>query len=214
MVKLDEIKLLDLVPSGLRSDKDVIEACGAIQPEIDLLASSIDSVKLLSTIDTQENEQVLDHLAWQFGLSGVEGWALASTLGQKRAMVKKSLVLHMTKGTPHAVSSALEGIGVDTKIIEWFDFGGDPGTFKVKVVDNSDRGVDTSKMDQILAVIDAFKPVKAHYTIDFLLGRTAAVPMIGSAVKLIERIEVFPEIYTFRAGTNHAGERLGSVIFD
>ena len=214
MVKLDEIKLLDLVPSGLRSDKDVIDACGAIQPEIDLLASSIDSVKLLSTIDMQDNEQVLDHLAWQFGLSAVEGWALASTLAQKRAMVKKSLVLHMTKGTPSAVSSALANIGIDTEITEWFDFGGDPGTFKVKVVDSSDRGVDTSKMEQVVAVIDAFKPVKAHYTLDFLLGRTAAVPMIGSAVKLIERIEVFPEIYTFRAGTNHAGERLGSVIFD
>lgn len=214
MVKLDEIKLLDLVPEGLRSDQDVIDTCAAIQPEIDLLVGCIDSVSLLSGIDTQENEQVLDHLAWQFGLSAVEGWALASTLAQKRAMVKKSLVLHMTKGTPRAVSSALANLGIDTEITEWFDFGGDPGTFKVKVVDNSDRGLDTSKMDQLAAVVDAFKPVKAHYTIEITLGRTAAVPMIGSAVKLIERIEVFPEIYTFRAGTNHAGERLGSVIFD
>ena len=214
MVDFKDIKLIDLVPEGLRSDPEVINICGAIQPEIDILNAKVDSVKVLTNLDDQTNEDALDHLAWHFGLSDAEGWGLASTLPQKRSLVKKSLVLHMTKGTPHAVSSALASLDIDTEIIEWFDFGGDPGTFKVKVVDNSDRGVDTSKMDQIAAVIDAFKPVKAHYTIDFLLGLTAAVPMIGSAVKLIERIEVFPEIYTFRAGANYAGQRLGSVIFD
>lgn len=214
MVNFKDIKLLDLVPEGLRSDPEVINICAAIQPEIDVLNNSISSVQVLTDIDTQANGQALEHLAWHFGLSDAEGWGLAATLVQKRSLVKKALILHMTKGAPGAVSSALESLGIDSVITEWFDFGGDPGTFKVKIVDKSDRGVDTSKMDQIAAVIDSFKPVKAHYAIDFLLGRTAAVPMIGSAVKMIERIEVFPEIYTFRAGANYAGQRLGSVIFD
>ena len=79
MVDFKDIKLIDLVPEGLRSDPEVVNICGAIQPEIDILNAKVDSVKVLTNIDEQTNEEALDHLAWHFGLSDAEGWGLAST---------------------------------------------------------------------------------------------------------------------------------------
>jgi hypothetical protein len=64
-------------------------------------------------------ESALYDLADQFNVLGYRGWLLATTDAQRRALIKNSIVLNKTAGTPFAVKQALASVGYpDTIIIE------------------------------------------------------------------------------------------------
>lgn len=76
-------------------------------------------------------EAVLDLLAWQYH---VEGYALATSLAAKRAMIYASLLLHRRRGTPWAVRHGLETtLQVPAQVREWYEYGGAPYFFRVRL---------------------------------------------------------------------------------
>lgn len=56
-------------------------------------------------------EAALPWLAWALHLSDSEGWALARTSPQKRALLSQAAALHRKKGTPAGIQSALLAAG-------------------------------------------------------------------------------------------------------
>lgn len=67
-------------------------------------------VLLFGMIDTAP-AAALPILAEQYHILGVEGWNMAVTEADKRALLKRALDLHRRKGTPWAIKEAIKGMG-------------------------------------------------------------------------------------------------------
>lgn len=72
---------------------------------------------LVYIVDTAP-ESVLPYLAEQFDILGVKGYKYATTVAQKRAVIKNAIELHRFKGTPYAIGRALQNVGLTVSRIE------------------------------------------------------------------------------------------------
>ena len=112
---------------------------------------------------------LLGWLAWSLS---VDVWEPDWSENTKRSVLKGSLEVHRKKGTVGSVRRALEWIGFEADIREWFEvdgveIAGAPGTFEVTTIfpEEADLGGDglARSIDAAKRVIDATKPVSAHY---------------------------------------------------
>lgn len=73
---------------------------------------------------------LLPWLAWAFN---VDTWDASWTEAQKRGVIKNSVAVHKKKGTIGALRAAMDGLGYDVTVTEWFQKtpAGDPYTFRV-----------------------------------------------------------------------------------
>ena len=78
------------------------------------------------------DHKVLDILAVDLRVSNYDQ---AYTLEVKRKLVKLALQYWATAGTKAATEGVVQAILGDAKIIEWFEYNGDPGYFKIAITD-------------------------------------------------------------------------------
>ncbi|WP_276514940.1 phage tail protein I [Aeromonas salmonicida] len=121
----------------------------------------------------------LPYQAWAFS---VDDWDDAWSEQQKRGAMAASYQVHATKGTPGAVRRALDAIGYRAVIKQWFDYGGAPYTFKVRV-NVPPEGIVAGNTAAITRRIDAAKNLRSHYTLSLVMSTDvslgiAAVPSI------------------------------------
>ena len=123
----------------------------------DMLAEFMNTNTLLlwSSIDT-EPESVIDHLAYQLHVDDYDSGLPIET---KREMVKNSIDIHRHKGTPYAVEKAVQTIYSDSKIEEWFEYGGKPYYFKVTLITTPLRG--KADIAKLVRAINAAKNVRS-----------------------------------------------------
>ena len=142
----------------------------------------------LSVLDVYNLDAVpvsaLYDLADQFNVLGYRGWLLAETEAQRRTLIKNSIELHRTAGTPFAVKQALASVGYpNATIIEnpglrydgsaSYDgsnqyTGAAFGQFIVVLA--ADRAeVSASKIDLIIALINEWKNARSHL-LDLRIG--------------------------------------------
>lgn len=119
----------DLITQLLKKDNKFSAIADSVDPALKRIQDDIVYTLIYSRID-QLDEPILDLLAWQFH---VEGYELATTIDQKRALIKNSIELHKYKGTRYAILKALESLGLSGEIKEWFEYNGEPYKFKVYI---------------------------------------------------------------------------------
>ncbi len=73
---------------------------------------------------------LLPWLAWAFS---VDHWRSEWPESQKRQAIADSIATHRIKGTPGAVEQALQLLGTAAEVVEWFESGGTPGTFELRI---------------------------------------------------------------------------------
>ena len=129
-------------------------------------------------------ESLLPWLAWSFS---VDDWSDAWTTQQKRQAIKASFHVHQHKGTKGAVTRALSAVGYQAKIKEWFETGGRPGTFGIRV-EISDRGIDAATTKAIITQVDEAKNARSHYTLSLAMSSRVGVRMAGVPVAVCKYI--------------------------
>ncbi|MCY7485822.1 phage tail protein I [Paenibacillus alvei] len=154
MIDIGQIRLIDLVPPNLQEDENVCAAAEAIDAELQQLTESMPSVAILHHID-QLDEQWVDELAWQFH---VDFYDSSLPIEQKRELVKNSLAWHKRKGTPSAVAELITTIFGTGQVLEWFEYGGKPGYFKVTT---SDPAATNERAQELLAAINSVKNTRS-----------------------------------------------------
>lgn len=127
MINIFNVNLLDIMPESLKNDPQVQALCGAITPEIQAISNEIPQCILLPRIDDLPGD-VVDLLAWHFH---VDFYDTALPIEIKRQLVKKSMLWHKRKGTPSAVEELISTLFDEGKVVEWFEYGGQPYYFKV-----------------------------------------------------------------------------------
>ncbi|MGG1599311.1 phage tail protein I [Paenibacillus naphthalenovorans] len=130
MSDLKTTKIIDLLPPNLRNDPDIKAAAAALDGSAPELVELAKALIILPSIETQPSE-IIDHLAWQFHLDFYDP---SLPLDQRRALVKNSMKWHRRKGTPSVVEELLTTAFVQSKVQEWFEYGGQPYRFRVLFV--------------------------------------------------------------------------------
>ena len=120
----------------------------------------LDTECLLIYLFDKTEESALVHLAEQFHITGNEGWTYCKTTEEKRNLLKNSLNLHKYRGTKFALKRALNILGIESDVYEWFQYNGTPYYFKVSV-EMQNRAFDDDFEKILLDTIFANKNVRS-----------------------------------------------------
>jgi phage tail P2-like protein len=122
-----DLDLLDILPSSISDDENVVAMAKAIGPELQSVSRDTREALIISRIE-ELPEAVIDLLAWQWH---VDFYRPELPLSVKRRLVKGSVAWHRKKGTLWAVKKVLEDLGFKATVAEWFDLDSEPHTFSV-----------------------------------------------------------------------------------
>ena len=126
-MKLTDIEFVKLLPQFMRDDKANKGLAAAIDEIVPQLARSI---ALLSTWDhiDELSEAELDDLAWELNILWYDTGADISV---KRELIKNSDKVYRHLGTKWAVENVTNSYFGEGHVEEWFEYGGEPGHFRI-----------------------------------------------------------------------------------
>ena len=187
----DDIKLIDLLPSSISSDQQVVDMSSAIQPEIDSVSQLIPSIEIYRLID-QLPEPVLRMLALENRVFQDE-WQLAQTLSAKRQLIKNSFLLNQRRGTRWSIERVFELLNITADIKEWFEYDGDPFHFKISIFEIEGRGLTEQEITTALRLVNRYKPLRSAIdSIDVSIKAEDVVVFAAAASTMTATIDVLP----------------------
>ncbi len=136
---------------------------------------------------------VLPWLAWEMSVDvWNENWAEEI----RREVIKASLHVHKRKGTIGALKSVLKTFNFESaRIEEWFEYGGNPYTFRV-LIENTTEGFKYEDFFDVSKIIKITKNVRSHLEqLKFSLVQKTELPQIGGSFFHAEQIEFYPDGY-------------------
>ena len=151
---LSNIDLFALQTKMMQQDNTTAAMSVAIKNQLVNLADTVNLIMIYARID-EMFEDVLDSLAWQFNCSWYDATA---SLGNKRKIIKTALLVHKTRGTRFAVEEVVKSYFNDAEVKEWFEYAGDPYTFKVIVRNGAAPG----QLDRLTKAINAVKNARSQ----------------------------------------------------
>lgn len=115
---------------------------------------------------------LLPWLAWALS---IDAWNSDWPNAIKRSVIAGSMAQHRHKGTVASVRQALNDVGVDVEIEEWFQYHGKPYTFRLvmdAVANWLSQGQPLTPLlfHHIRELIHPVKPVRSHYTTRIKIG--------------------------------------------
>ena len=167
MKNINEIKLLENLPSSISGDKKIIALCNALENELQLLTEQTKLPLHLPRLDELPHE-VLDQLAFQYHVDFYQPSTMS--LETKRNLIRRAILQHKKYGTKFAVENILHTFSKEAEISEWYEYeGGLPYHFKLKLQRLRDLEDDG---ERILELIDITKNVRSWLdAFDFDLTR-------------------------------------------
>jgi phage tail P2-like protein len=161
LMELSSVDTAALMPGCVGKDPEISAALGATDRFWRELAAAIPTLGVLATIQQQPDE-VLEKLAWQFH---VDYWESSWSLATKRVVIIDSIRLHRIAGTRGAVEDVIARIWGDGALVyEWWEYGGEPGTFTVLLTNEQTQGAVTDFVRSIRKV----KRATDHLTISIV----------------------------------------------
>lgn len=117
------------------------------------------AVRLVWNPDTCPSS-VLPWLAWAFS---VDEWDSNWSDNQKRGAVKSAVSIHKHKGTIGAVKDAINALGIECQVQEWFNQmpEGAPYTFRL-ILDANQEPITQSQLIKLQDVVNSTKNLRSH----------------------------------------------------
>lgn len=125
-MRLDECTMAALLPPWVGQQSDNQALASIVD---DVAKAAYAQAQLLTVWDKidQLPESTLDDLAWALD---IQWWDSTASIDVKRNLIRNSDLVHKTKGTPAAVESVINSYFGSGKLMEWFEYGGEPYHFK------------------------------------------------------------------------------------
>lgn len=153
MIKFDDGELKDILPSNFTRQPQVVAVSYALKQEYERYLLCLARAYVYASIDTAEDD-VLDYLATDLH---VRYYRTDYSLEVKRKLIKSAIAVMSKDGTKYAVDTVIQTSFGDGESIEWFNYDGDPGHFRIRL-DNG-NGYD---IEDLLAVLKVVKRESAH----------------------------------------------------
>lgn len=144
------------LPPILKKDKKMQALAQVIAVELQKTAGLIKRNIIYAGID-ELPESVLDILAYDLN---VDWYDFDYPVEYKRELIKTCIKINMKLGTVYAVETAVRAIYPESRVIEWFDYGGEPFCFKV-VLNAGDKNIKIN-IDDMAKKIKKYKRLTAH----------------------------------------------------
>lgn len=146
----------EFLPGALRHDPKMIALARALTEQLLAVSGNMDNVLIYSRFE-ELSEDLVDILAYDMH---VDWYDYGYPLNVKRDMVKNSVKVHKRMGTKYAVETAVKAIYPESRIEEWFNYGGEPFHFKV-VLNAGDKNLKID-LNDIVKKINMYKRLSAH----------------------------------------------------
>ena len=134
-MKLNDIDFVKLLPQFMRNDAAVSGLAAGVNQIVRDLAESVEMLSSWDHIDQLDDAELdelddaeLDELAWELN---IQWYDTGATLEVKRDLVKNSDRVFQRLGTKWAVENIITAYFGEGYVEEWFEYGGEPGHFRV-----------------------------------------------------------------------------------
>ena len=208
--------LLSTFPEVLAADTKQMALAVATADELIKSYNNNDLLALYTRID-ELPEDLLDILAYDFK---VDWWDENYSLEEKRATFKSCWHVHRTLGTPSAVSTAVSAIYENVKILEWWQYSGNPYRFKL-LIDTGGVFVDYEKLQRIIERVKFYKNLRSILeSVDFTIEKSTKI-YVGTALQsgtnqVMKISGIDPDDYDWFTDENgdYLMDENGLVLFD
>lgn len=127
MRTIHNTSLVNLLPENLKRDKDVVCACSALDKASVELLNMIKQTQILSNVD-ELNDTIIDYVAEMLNPPFYE---VDLSIEKKREFIKNANYWNELLGTPYVVEQVLSTIFNDSKLEEFWEYGGKKHHFRV-----------------------------------------------------------------------------------
>lgn len=157
MIDLYDGKITDIMPDSLKHSPEAQAIGYAIS---NMLKKALDIARksgVYASIDML-GEEAVDLLAVELRAKYYGGWL---TLGEKKEIVKKTLLWYCRAGTPYTVQELTDFVFQDAELEEWFQYGGGAYLFRI-MVNIISQDMELEKFLQFLEAMNAVKNTRSH----------------------------------------------------
>lgn len=170
-------RMVDSFPLALQKDPKMVALAHSIANVLEQRLDEIDLGQIYTRID-QLPEDLLDILAKDFA---VDWYDRSYTLEEKRKTIKGSFYVHRHRGTKAAVEKAISAIYPNPEVLEWFEYGGNPYHFKLRITVDF-ATLNQTKHQQVLQKISCYKNLRSHLDgVVYSIESKAVKPYIAAA---------------------------------
>lgn len=150
------IKLIDFMPNYLKKNKEIVGICEGLEEVLKQILIKSSKLNLYKNLlEGKLSKEELELLMWEHH---VDYFDTDLSEKQLKKLILNSMLVHEKKGTRFAVEEILKTVFNDFEIREWFEYGGEPGTFIMLVRELPDF----KKLSLIEKIIDNYKKTGAH----------------------------------------------------
>lgn len=150
MINLENSSITDLLQENLQS-KSVVALGHAINLQIREIIECARATSVICNIDHINNEKILDLLAFEIKVPFYDENFNVDT---KKEVIKKSILLQKLAGTDYAIETMLKEIIGGGTVIPWYEYGGEPGYFKIEA---ENQGASEDIQTELLEIINNVK---------------------------------------------------------
>lgn len=180
-MKLKDIHFIELLPVFMRDDPAVQGLAKSVDELIQAWSAFGKELSLWTDIDNL-SEADLDEIAYEENLAWYENSAPLET---KRELIRKSGEIKSQLGTAWAVEQVISAYFGRGYVKEWFEYGGQPGYFKII---SSNPTITDENLDKFLRVLKKVKRASAHLD-GIYIGLTGFSTLHqGVSVREVERV--------------------------
>lgn len=154
---LTKENFLAMLPAALCGDRTMTALAEAAAALLAQRREEIERLRIYPAIDRLD-EGLLDILAYDFK---VDWWDADYSLEEKRRTLKDSWRVHKMLGTKAAVETAISAIYPQTTVQEWFEYGGRPYHFKLRL-DLTGTFWTEDRPRRILERVNFYKSLRSH----------------------------------------------------
>ena len=149
-MRLQDIEFIKLLPQFMREDSAVIGLSKGVDEVIKRMDATVSTFSTWDKID-ELSEEELDALAWELN---IPWYRTDATIYIKRQVIKDSEQIRSKLGTKWAVERVIVTYFGDGYVQEWFEYGGEPGHFKVI---SSNPTITNENMLEFLSLLEKVK---------------------------------------------------------
>ena len=174
MINLYDGELADILPSQMATEVQQQCISYALKKGIQLVVERANMTRTQTVIDNLP-EKILDVLAVELR---TPYYREEMDIETKRNIIKRTLLWHLTAGTPRAVSELITTVFGDGEVVEWFDYGDKPYHFKVKTNALFTPEISdffTSMLERVKNTRSHLRMIEIHRTVDCEFFSGAAI---------------------------------------
>lgn len=153
MISLEQSQITDILPEALVSP-ETRALSYALNNAVRRALNYAKNTSLYAIIDTLP-ENILDIMALELR---TQYYDESFDTEKKRSLVKNTLLWYGKAGTVSAVQEMIDKVFDDGIVIEWFENGGEPGTFQISTT----HVVNPALISQFSAYIENVKNIRSH----------------------------------------------------